>query len=86
MKSISRITGKFFYTLLFLVPTVVFSEASDYNMPIGVTEPERDVLVRATRQTGLPRDGLLVVAEGRLGSPLRKHRQDRGTIDHLAST
>ena len=43
MKSISRITGKFFYTLLFLVPTVVFSEASDYNMPIGVTEVSEEI-------------------------------------------
>ena len=43
MKSISRITRKFFYTLLFLVPTVVFSEASDYNMPIGVTEVSEEI-------------------------------------------
>ena len=43
MKSISRITGKFFYTLLFLVPTSVFSEASDYNMPIGVTEVSEEI-------------------------------------------
>ena len=43
MKSISRITGKFFYTLLFLVPTAVFSEASDYNMPIGVTEVSEEI-------------------------------------------
>ena len=43
MKSISRITGKFFYTLLFLVPTVVFSEASDYNMPIGVTDVSEEI-------------------------------------------
>ena len=43
MKSISRITGKFFYTLLFLVPAAVFSEASDYNMPIGVTEVSEEI-------------------------------------------
>ena len=43
MKSISRITGKFFYTLLFLVPTSVFSEASDYNMPVGVTEVSKEI-------------------------------------------
>ena len=43
MKSISRITRKFFYTLLFLVPTAVFSEASDYNMPIGVTEVSEEI-------------------------------------------
>ena len=43
MKSISRITGKFFYTLLFLVPTLVFSEASDYNMPVGVTEVSKEI-------------------------------------------
>ena len=43
MKSISRITGKFFYTLLFLVPTAVFSEASDYNMPVGVTEVSKEI-------------------------------------------
>ena len=43
MKSISRITRKFFYTLLFLVPTAVFSEASDYNMPIGVTEVSKEI-------------------------------------------
>ena len=43
MKSISRITGKFFYTLLFLVPTSVFSEASDYNMPVGVTEVSEEI-------------------------------------------
>jgi len=43
MKSISRITGKFFYTLLFLVPTLAFSEASDYNMPIGVTEVSKEI-------------------------------------------
>ena len=43
MKSISRITGKFFYTLLFLVPTLVFSEASDYNMPVGVTEVSEEI-------------------------------------------
>jgi cytochrome c oxidase subunit 2 len=43
MKSISRITGKFFYTLLFLVPTLAFSEASDYNMPIGVTEVSEEI-------------------------------------------
>ena len=43
MKSISRITGKFFYTLLFLVPTAVFSEASDYNMPVGVTEVSEEI-------------------------------------------
>jgi len=43
MKSISRITRKFFYTLLFLVPTSVFSEASDYNMPIGVTEVSEEI-------------------------------------------
>ena len=43
MKSISRITGKYFYTLLFLVPTAVFSEASDYNMPIGVTEVSEEI-------------------------------------------
>ena len=43
MKSISRITGKFIYTLLFLVPTLVFSEASDYNMPVGVTEVSKEI-------------------------------------------
>lgn len=43
MKSISRITRKFFYTLLFLVPTAVFSEASDYNMPVGVTEVSEEI-------------------------------------------
>ena len=43
MKSISRITRKFFYTLLFLVPTSVFSEASDYNMPVGVTEVSEEI-------------------------------------------
>jgi len=43
MKSISRITGKFFYTLLFLVPTLVFSEASDYNMRVGVTEVSKEI-------------------------------------------
>ena len=43
MKSISRITGKYFYTLLFLVPTSVFSEASDYNMPVGVTEVSEEI-------------------------------------------
>ena len=43
MKSISRITGKFFYTLLFLVPTLVFSEASDYNLPVGVTEVSKEI-------------------------------------------
>ena len=43
MKSISRITGKYFYTLLFLVPTAVFSEASDYNMPVGVTEVSKEI-------------------------------------------
>ena len=43
MKSISRITGKFFYTLLFLVPTSVFSEASDYNMRVGVTEVSEEI-------------------------------------------
>ncbi len=43
MKSISRITGKFFYTLLFLVPTLVFSEASDYNMRVGVTEVSEEI-------------------------------------------
>ena len=43
MKSISRITMKFFYTLLFLVPTSVFSEASDYNMPVGVTEVSKEI-------------------------------------------
>jgi len=43
MKSISRITGKFFYTLLFLVPTSVFAEASDYNMPVGVTEVSEEI-------------------------------------------
>ena len=43
MKSISRITGKFFYTLLFLVPTSVFSEASDYNMRVGVTEVSKEI-------------------------------------------
>ena len=43
MKSISRITGKFFYTLLFLVPASVFSEASDYNMPVGVTEVSKEI-------------------------------------------
>ncbi len=43
MKSISRITGKFFYTLLFLVPTLVFSEVSDYNMRVGVTEVSKEI-------------------------------------------
>ena len=43
MKSISRVTGKFIYTLLFLVPTSVFSEASDYNMPVGVTEVSKEI-------------------------------------------
>ena len=43
MKSISRITRKFFYTLLFLVPTSAFSEASDYNMPVGVTEVSKEI-------------------------------------------
>ena len=43
MKSISRITGKFFYTLLFLVPTSVFSEASNYNMRVGVTEVSKEI-------------------------------------------
>ena len=43
MKSISRITGKFFYTLLFLVPTSVFSEVSDYNMRVGVTEVSKEI-------------------------------------------
>ena len=43
MKSISRMTGKFFYTLLFLVPTSVFSEASDYNMRVGVTEVSKEI-------------------------------------------
>ena len=43
MKSISRITGKFIYTLLFLVPTLVFSEVSDYNMRVGVTEVSKEI-------------------------------------------
>ena len=43
MKSISRITRKFFYTLLFLVPSLAFSEASDYNMPVGVTEVSEEI-------------------------------------------
>jgi len=43
MKSISRTTGKFFYTLLFLVPTSAFAEASDYNMPVGVTEVSKEI-------------------------------------------
>ena len=43
MKSISRVTGKFIYALLFLAPTSVFSEASDYNMPVGVTEVSREI-------------------------------------------
>ena len=43
MKSISRTTGKFFYTLLFLVPSLAFSEASDYNMPVGVTEVSEEI-------------------------------------------
>jgi cytochrome c oxidase subunit 2 len=43
MKSISRITGKFFFTLPFLVPTTVFSEASAYNMPVGVTEVSKEI-------------------------------------------
>jgi len=43
MKSISRIIGKFFYTPLFLVPTLVFSEASDYNMRVGVTEVSKEI-------------------------------------------
>ena len=43
MKSISRVTGKFIYALLFLVPTSVFSEASDYNMPVGVTEVSKEI-------------------------------------------
>ncbi len=43
MKSISRTTGKFFYTLLFLVPTSAFAEASDYNMPVGVTEVSEEI-------------------------------------------
>jgi cytochrome c oxidase subunit 2 len=43
MKLISRITGKFFYTLLFLVPTLAFAETSDYNMPVGVTEVSKEI-------------------------------------------
>ena len=43
MKSISRITGKFFFTLPFLVPATVFSEASAYNMPVGVTEVSKEI-------------------------------------------
>jgi cytochrome c oxidase subunit 2 len=43
MKSISRIIGKFFFTLPFLVPTTVFSEASAYNMPVGVTEVSKEI-------------------------------------------
>jgi len=43
MKSTLRNTGKFFYTLLFLVPALVFSEASDYNMPVGVTEVSEEI-------------------------------------------
>ena len=43
MKSTLRNTGKFFYMLLFLVPALVFSEASDYNMPVGVTEVSKEI-------------------------------------------
>ena len=43
MKSISRVTRKFIYALLFLAPTSVFSEASDYNMTVGVTEVSREI-------------------------------------------
>jgi cytochrome c oxidase subunit 2 len=43
MKSISRVTRKFIYALLFLAPTSVFSEASDYNMPVGVTEVSKEI-------------------------------------------
>ncbi len=43
MKLVSRITRKFFYALLFLFPTSVFSEASDYNMPVGVTEVSKEI-------------------------------------------
>jgi cytochrome c oxidase subunit 2 len=43
MKLISRATRKFIYALLFLLPTSAFSEASDYNMPIGVTEVSKEI-------------------------------------------
>jgi cytochrome c oxidase subunit 2 len=43
MKLISRVTGKFLSALLFLFPTSVFSEASDYNMPVGVTEVSKEI-------------------------------------------
>ena len=43
MKLISRVTGKFLSVLLFLFPTSVFSEASDYNMPVGVTEVSKEI-------------------------------------------
>ena len=43
MKSISRVTRKFIYALLFLAPTSVFSEASDYNMTVGVTEVSKEI-------------------------------------------
>ena len=43
MKLISRVTRKFFYALLFLFPVSVFSEASDYNMPVGVTEVSKEI-------------------------------------------
>ena len=43
MKSISRVTRKFIYALPVLAPTSVFSEASDYNMTVGVTEVSREI-------------------------------------------
>ena len=43
MKLISRVTRKFFYALLFLFPVSVVSEASDYNMPVGVTEVSKEI-------------------------------------------
>ena len=43
MKLISRVTGKFLSALLFLFPASVFSEASDYNMPVGVTEVSKEI-------------------------------------------
>ena len=43
MKLISRVTRKFIYALLLSLPTSVFSEASDYNMPVGVTEVSKEI-------------------------------------------
>ena len=43
MKLISRVTGKFLSVLLFLFPTSLFTEDSDYNMPVGVTEVSKEI-------------------------------------------